>query len=99
VAFDILSGVTTAKSWARGDVVVDLISSRAKKLPWEKIFIGAGIVGGVGLLALFATNPEHRGRRELRRHDDPRFERDEWAHETQEIPRQKMRELVSRNGV
>jgi hypothetical protein len=94
MAFDLLSGETTKRSWSRGDMVADLAVSRAKKLPWKKIFAGTGIAAGLGIVAIAVTNPEHKGRRELRRRDDPRLQHDEWSTKTQELPPETMRQLL-----
>ena len=98
MAFDLLSGKATKRSWSRGEMsgnfAVDQIVARAKTLPKEKILLGAGIAAGLGLVALAMTSPNHKGRRELRRRDDPRLQHDEWSTKTQELPPETMRQLL-----
>lgn len=86
MAFNILSGETDSRSWARGDFMLDAAASRAKKLPWGKIALGAGIAA-TGILILSSDKkPASRGHR----HDDEPG----WMNETREIPRESMHKLV-----
>jgi hypothetical protein len=86
MAFNLLSGGTDERSWARGDVVLDAAVARAKRLPWMKIFAGACIAVG-GILILSPDKKSSHGRR--RADDEP-----SWMNETREIPRESMRKLV-----
>lgn len=83
MAFDLLSGETTKTSWSRGDVVLDVAVSRAKKLPWLKIFIGTGIAAGAIMLL---SSDEKKA--------SPRREIPHWMKETQELPRESMSQVV-----
>jgi hypothetical protein len=87
MAFDILSGETNRRSWARGSVAMDIAVAHAKRLPWGKIALGAGIAAG----GIFLLSTDKKSTTGHRRHED---DEPTWMNETREIPRESMRKLV-----
>lgn len=90
MAFDLLRGETTSRSWARGDFITDKLTDEAKKrIPWKPVAIIGGILGGLFVLPrlLGGGRRVHEG--------VPQHEFDPDLMQTVRVPRESMRVVQS----
>lgn len=96
MAFDLLRGKTTSRSWARGDsssvagdYVADKLAEAAKsRIPWKPVAIVAGALGGLFVLPRLLGS----GRRE--REGVPQHEFDPGLTQTMRVPYESMRTVI-----
>lgn len=89
MAFDLLRGETTSRSWARGDLITDKLADEAKKrIPWKPVAIVAGVLGGLFVLPRLLGG----GRRE--REGVPQHEFDPGLMQTIRVPRESMHDVI-----
>lgn len=89
MAFDLMRGETTSRSWARGDFVTEKLAAEAKKkIPWKPVAIIGGILAGLFVL------PNILGGRRRSRDGVPQHEFDPGLMSTVRVPRESNRETV-----